>query len=352
MKGDISGKSSLSFYGGGNVMTGISRSNAQFEMDVKEQTFSVSESLGAVYGSQVFAALQYPINPGQAITFPVLSADALHWEKYRFRKLEFEFRTTINEFATNAYGRVVLSVDYDATDPPPVNLTQAENSRPVSAQVPYTNFVVGLKPSDMHDVMRWKYVRSGSVPGNADIRLYDIGNLNLCAVGNINSNQVGELWVHADGEFKNQVIESTSVPPTNYTVTSFYDNTNIVVTSGVPVTFQLAAMRANGIGVNITAGTMTLPVGNYVATYWANISTTGTITTSELQLVVGGSPVGVGVLGANGAEFFQATGLSYVSPSASAFFEITNPSTPVLLQGDVTFTGTCVGSASIIFALV
>jgi len=144
-----------------------------------KQPFNGSESLGRFNGSLNFTETQFAINPGQAVTFPWLSQEAKLWEKYEFDKLEFEFRTTINEFSANAFGRVILGVDYDASDPPPSSRSQAEISRPVTAQAPYFNQRLVLRKEDMHDTVRKHYVRPGNLPGSADIKMYDVGVLNL-----------------------------------------------------------------------------------------------------------------------------------------------------------------------------
>lgn len=230
-------------------------------------TFSGSESLGSVNGSSAFTETQFPINPGQAVTFPRLSQEAKLWDLFEFEELAFEFRTSINQFATNAFGRVTVGVDYDAGDPAPSTLSQAEISRPVAAGLPYDSIVLRLRKSDMNGWMKRHFVRPGNLPGSADIKMFDIGVLNFGTSGNVNSNVIGELWVHFRGRFYNQVLESTATAPKNYSMSMFSSVGNEASTSTVPHTMLFATAAANGLGAVNTTGSILLPAGNYLVGY-------------------------------------------------------------------------------------
>lgn len=311
-------------------MSGISNVLGQNSSIPMEQPFHGSESLGRFNGSVNFTETQFPINPGQAGTFPWLSKEALLWEKYEFDKLEFEFRTTINEFAANAYGRVILGVDYDAADPPPSSRSQAEISRPVTAQAPYFNQILRLRKSDMIEPLRRHYVRPGNVPGGADIKMYDIGNLNFGTDGNINASEVGELWVHYSGKFYTQILESTTTAPNNNQVASFVSSGNEAMTTAVPYTFLMPTVIANGINAVNTAGVITLPAGNYLVDGLVRV----TDSSNELLTVSASVPGGVSPLssvtkvGPTGTTqeitvtvapgFFISTGTNSISMVATA----------------------------------
>jgi hypothetical protein len=248
-----------------------------------EQSFAGSESLGRFNGSATFTETQFPINPGQAGTFPWLSQEAKLWEKYEFDSLRFEFRTTINEFSANALGRVILGVDFDAADPPPSSRSQAEISRPVTAQAPYFNQVLTLRKQDMCDTNRRHYVRPGILPGGSDIKTYDVGNLNFGTDGNVNANEVGEIWVHYTGRFYVQVLESVLTAPNNNQVAEFSNGSQVGV-SGAPQTLQLATQLANGIGAVNTAGSILLPAGNYLVDFISVATAATNMTIDEIQL--------------------------------------------------------------------
>jgi hypothetical protein len=227
-------------------------------------TFAGSESLGSVNGSSAFTETQFPVNPGQAVTFPRLSQEAKLWEMYEFDELAFEYRTAINQFATNAFGRVTVGLDFDSSDPPPASLSQAEISRPVAAGLPYDSIWLKLRKSDLNGWMKRHFVRPGNLPGTADIKMYDVGVLNFGTSGNVNSNAIGELWVHFRGRFYNQILESVTTPPANFSSSWFQTGTVQTLINGTPATILLAgANPPNGLNIVNTNGSMVPPAGNY-----------------------------------------------------------------------------------------
>jgi len=320
---------------------GISNVSGQNTQIPLEQSFAGSESLGRFNGSASFTETQFPINPGQAGTFPWLSQEAKLWEKYEFDSLAFEFRTTINEFSANALGRVILGVDFDAADPPPSTRSQAEISRPVTAQAPYFNQKLTLRKVDMCDTVKRHYVRPGNLPGGADIKMYDVGNLNFGTDGNVNANEVGELWVHYTGKFFVQVLESAITAPNNNQVALFSSTGNEAVTTTVPKTLALATPVANGIAAVNTAGSILLPEGNYLLDYAAQVNSTAAITSFTASLNVSGASVTVAdqILGA-------AAVASVLSSAGSWYFQSTG-SNPVSLVVTVTSAGTITSVGSL-----
>jgi hypothetical protein len=313
---------------------GISNILGQNTQVPLEQTFAGSESLGRFNGSAAFTETQFPINPGQAGTFPWLSQEAKLWEKYEFDSLKFEFRTTINEFAANALGRVILGVDFDPADPPPSSRSQAEISRPVTAQAPYFNQMLTLRKQDMCDTLKKHYVRPGNLPGGADIKMYDIGNLNFGTDGNVVANEVGELWVHYTGRFFVQVLESVSTAPNNNQVAIFQSSGSEVLTSNVAKTLALATNITNGIGAVNTAGSIVLPEGNYlVDAFSTQVSTVG-ITSDLTSLEVSAVPVVQ-----TPQSFAVAAGALDLASSMSWWFQSTGAN-PLSLVVAVTSTGT------------
>jgi hypothetical protein len=307
------------------------------------QTFAGSESLGRFNGSAAFTATQFAINPGQAVSFPWLSKEAILWEKYEFDKLEFEFRTTINEFSANALGRVILGFDFDASDPPPANRSQAEISRPVTAQAPYFNQRLAIRKSDMNDVCKKHYVRPGNLPGAADIKMYDVGVLNFSTDGNVNGNEVGELWVHYSGTFHVQVLESLTTPPANFSVSQFASTAAEALATTVQLTCLLATTVSNGLNAVNTAGSVVLPLGNYLVSATAVGSFNTDVQTATLVIQKNGAAI-------VGGSFIQTYGgaadlaITQVIPPS---FVTSNGTDAFTLKEQATFaagTGTISGS--------
>jgi hypothetical protein len=302
-----------------------------------EGSFSGSESLGSINGSVAFTETQYPINPGQAVMFPRESQEAKLWEMYEFDELAFEFRTAINQFATNAYGRVTVGVDFDASDPAPSTLSQAEISRPVAAGLPYESIFLRLRKKDMNGWMKRHFVRPGNLPGAADIKMYDVGVLNVGTQGNVNANAIGELWVHFRGRYFNQVLESTSAAPTNLSTSYFLDAAPQTLASNTAKTHLLATASVNGLNAVNTAGSIVFPPGNYgySASSFDTFGTSGT--TYGLVVEQNGVALPSGTTaGSNGA----AAVTTAITQSVSGFFSSTGLATSgITLVTTDTFTG-------------
>jgi hypothetical protein len=305
-------------------------------------SFSGSESLGSINGSVGFVETQYPINPGQAVMFPRESQEAKLWEMYEFDELAFEFRTTINQFASNAYGRVTVGVDYDGSDPPPATLSQAEISRPVAAGLPYDSIFLKLRKSDMNGWMKRHFVRPGNLPGAADIKMYDIGVLNVGTSGNANVNAIGELWVHFKGKYFNQILESVTTPPTNYSASQFQSNGVEALVSGTPKNLALATPASNGLSLVNTAGSIALPAGNYLVDFDTDTSAATSLTSSTASLQVNGTGV-VSAVTNIGAVALMTT----CSGAGSWFVSATGASTVLTLAVTVVGTGACTATGAL-----
>jgi hypothetical protein len=305
-----------------------------------EGRFSGSESLGSINGSVAFTETQFPINPGQAVMFPRESQEAKLWEMYEFDELAFEFRTAINQFATNAYGRVTVGVDFDASDPPPSTLSQAEISRPVAAGLPYESIFLRLRKKDMNGWMKRHFVRPGNLPGAADIKMYDIGVLNVGTQGNVNANAIGELWVHFRGRYFNQVLESTTAAPANNSVSVFNDAAPQAITSTVAFIHPLATSTQNGLNAVNTAGAIVFPPGNYAFAVSAADIVTTSATVVELQVLQNSGGLANGT-GQSILKLGAAAVLTEATPVATGYFVSTGlAASAIELVTTDTFTGT------------
>jgi len=78
------------------------------------------EFIADVNGSTQFTTTAYPYNPGQVLTFPRFSKEAVLYEKYMTESIVFYYKRTVSEFSADGQtGKVILSFDYDAADAPP-----------------------------------------------------------------------------------------------------------------------------------------------------------------------------------------------------------------------------------------
>jgi len=237
---------------------------------------------GNVSGAAGGPAFQFPINPGQVVTFPWLSSIADRYEKYVLTDLEFYYEHEVSEFATaGTTGKVMLAVDYDAADPPPVSKVQMMDMDPHNDCMPCKDIVLRVDCRTAFENGP-KYVRPGNLPGGSDIKTYDLGNLNFAAAGTAdNTTKIGELHVRYRGWFEKPVLESTTSAPNNNQVAEFRSTAPESMTTGVAFFPALATSDANGLSAVNTAGSIVLPPGNYVVS--ANFTETYSV---DVQTVV------------------------------------------------------------------
>jgi hypothetical protein len=221
--------------------------------------------LGVITGSTAFATTQYSINPGQAASFPWLSLEAKQWEKYRIRKLCYEYTPQVTEFSTNGVGSLVIGFDADASDAPPNDLVHALNCDPRAFDLPCKRIVLDIPPKYMNMMTDGYFVRPGNLPGQSDIKTYDCGNINISTVGQANAGQIGILAVSYVVEFSIPILEPTVGAPANNTVSLFQsNNSEAVATSNVTQNVLFATTTLNGLNVVNTAGSFVCPAGNYL----------------------------------------------------------------------------------------
>jgi len=240
----------------------------------KSQIIEEDEYIADINGSVAFATTAYPINPGQASTFPWGNKIASLYEKYDFQQLEFYYRREVSEFATNGQaGKVMLSCDYDASDGPPASKQQVLDTEPHIDAMPCAEQIVlridctQMRKQDSH------YVRPGALPVNTDIKTYDAGNLYVSTYGCTNTTVIGELRVRYRVSLSVPVLEPPSVasgaPGSYFQIVSNPSTGDLTgVTTVARNLFSSAGLPlviANGINASIAStGLITLPAGVYL----------------------------------------------------------------------------------------
>lgn len=150
------------------------------------------ELVADVSGSTGFAVTGYPVNPGQGQTFPWLSVLARNFEKYRFRRLKFEFESSQ---PTTAQGMTMLAFDLDASDPAPTSKVQLMSYQGASRANVWEPQATSL-PEQQPPL----YVRVGTQPTSTDIKTYDAANLWFGTAGEASVTVIGELYVEYEVE--------------------------------------------------------------------------------------------------------------------------------------------------------
>jgi len=162
----------------------------------RQMVVTEDEYIADVAPSVNFANTQYSINPGNSTTFPWLSSLAQNFNKYKFLLLEFYYKRTVSEFATDGQtGKIILSINPDASDPAPSSKQQAEDYQMKMDGMPCENFGVKGLLGEFNKQDSY-YIRVGAQPANTDIKTYDVGNLNVSSQGTVSASGVcGELRV-------------------------------------------------------------------------------------------------------------------------------------------------------------
>jgi len=286
----------------------------------------IAEVIGGATGAN-FNNTAYPINPGQAGTFPWLAKIAAQWEKYHINSLEFYYKPEVTGFATAGQsGKVIMSIDFDASDSPPATKQQMEDTIPHVDGMPATTVRLPLRGSQLHSLYPTLYVRPGGLPGAADIKTYDAGTLNIATQGlNSNAATLGELRVRYNITLLVPVLESATIAPANNSVTVFSTATASSTEAGpftnnVSYTMLLATQQGSLGAVN-TAGSIVLPAGNYKYDWFVEFNDSANdITQLQAQMYYGGvaqyfvqsegNNLAVANLGISGTGFVQANGTS------------------------------------------
>ncbi len=157
------------------------------------------ELVQQVVGTAAFSAVNYPINAGLGQMFAWLSSEARRFEKYRFRKLMFEYVNSVGPAdATNAGGNVAFAVDLDVLDAVPASLQGMMQNENAMVFSPYDKIRLVVDPADLAR-RGWLYTRVGGVPSGADAKTYDLGSFILAQTGT-STNGLGNLFVEYEVE--------------------------------------------------------------------------------------------------------------------------------------------------------
>jgi len=327
-------KGALTAYGG-TSFNGQGRSKTCV---IQEDEFIGAITSGAGGPPTPFNVVGFPLNPGQAATFPWLSKQALQWEHYTFEYLEFYFKREVSEFATaGTAGKVIMSCDYDASDGPPGAKQNMEDTIPHQDCMPSENMKLVLQQRGLHPGGIKKYVRPAGLPGGSDIKTFDAGNLFVATQAiAAATTELGELRVRYKVRFETPILTTNDTAPANNQVSQFVGVAGTPVNTATPtaVAFEQAA-GANGatnpLAITVTTAiTFTPPVGNYLVSWSVHSVNTGngTIFQAELQKN-GGFSIGTGTNSSpkatlpSGAYADFTVGQSqYVSASGTDTFQV------------------------------
>ncbi len=181
--------------------------NGRRGVDVVEREF-----LGLVRSTAAFTNSSYPINPG--VSFPWLHTLALNFEEYRLNGCLFEFVSMSADWngSSQAIGTVVMATDYDSSDSNYTSRVQMENSDYACSTRANESLIHPIECAPLERPTNVLFTRSGTIPLNADIKMYDVGNFQIATDGfQTDGVVIGELWVSYDVTFfKKQIAASAN----------------------------------------------------------------------------------------------------------------------------------------------
>jgi len=193
--------------------------------------------------------------------------------------------------ATNsALGTVIMATEYDSLNPGFLNKQIMENHDMANSSKPSVSFLHPVECKRSVTSVNVQYVRTGPVPANGDIRLYDLGVFQLATQGQqANGGVIGELWVSYEVELFKPQIDNIG----NYLSDHYVCNS---VTSLLPIGSVKVKQAGSSINTVITnhisdgqiiTFPATLDEGNYLVTYSATVmaacGTMGTITVDNIS---------------------------------------------------------------------
>jgi len=275
-----------------------------------------------------FETTAYALNPGNTTLFPRMAQLAKLYEKYAFDYVRIKFQPAVSEFnAIGTAGTVMLHFDNDAADGPPTSTQQILSTEPHMSNLPCRSMIMEIPKPMLNSRVDGFFIRPGGLPGQGDIKTYDVGNINVATESVTTNGVAGKLFIQYKVRMFNKVLDSTTSAPKNNSVSQFYGvgqglATNVSETltfSGVTV----ASGYSNGLQIVNTAGSFVPPSGNYLVSCDVQSETTGNSTEHQVEFKK------------NGSDVFASNVICFRSFPSGA-----NPEVPLSFAAYITANGT------------
>jgi len=268
-KGKSNGGKAMAGFGGSKPSTAVAAAYARGQTTrqprvsrsgVDRTRIIHRELIGSVVGTTLYSVVAgntFSINPGLPGSFPWLSTQALGWEKYKFNYLRLCYYTRTG---SNTPGSVILTPDYDAADAAPVNEQIASAYHGTQEDVAWKDNCMIF---DQKILNQDRFIRTGGLSANLDIKTYDIANL---FVGTLDGTAVnwGKLWIEYDVTLINQQLNSSGPNGTGVIVGGGGGLTATVPFGTTPVTTGSYNISVVGLVFTFTGLNIN---GEYLITY-------------------------------------------------------------------------------------
>jgi len=260
------------------------------------------EYITEIVGGVNFTPASFNINPGLSSTFPWLSSVARNFEKYKFRHCNFRYEP---EAATTAPGSVMMSVDIDAADAPPVTKAMIMTVKDAQRAPTWSNCETTI-PERVAEL----FVRTTGNPAGTDIKTYDAGKLTVATQGQSASGAVGELYVDYCVELHVPQFPPSDIATTTMISNVTTSNTNIfginLVNMTVTGDLDIVGNTSNSLAFDVPA-----EIGNcYLFTFDVSSYTSGSISALALN---------TGLLGGSQIQLLGTASATYSTLDASYF---------------------------------
>jgi len=249
-----------------NLMPRGVRNNGRESFLGENVTFD--ELVADINGSIAFTANKYAVQPGLASTFPKGAIKAALYSEWKMVDCEFYFKPEVSQYAAQGQtGKVIVAMDYNAGNPAPTTKQQVEIMH-VKDAMPYEIIRLRLDASCVNKADS-KYIRTGPIPVDEDIKTFDGGNLWVCTIGQVGAGLVGEL--HARYNFR--CTKPTLLNPPQggllplATASEFLLAAPQSFVNGTPSNLGFDTVVVDGIKIGLPAtGVFTPPAGYYKVT--------------------------------------------------------------------------------------
>jgi len=257
------------------------------------------------------------LNPGDSGSFPWLSQECAGFDEYRFTKLRIEY---VTRCATTQLGRVVIGIDYNAADPPPLTIQQAETFVDSVDTATWQNAFTDFNVDRMHPNGRKKYIRHMSFEPNSNLQNTDVGFM-FVLTDAVSSPQIncGEVYANYEVELSaensqtiiSQAQGSLVYNRLNNSYVSSYNAGSVNVPGGTTafVNLPLGVAYGQPQSLNFVSGTPAvisgLPPGPALVSFRATCAATNNLNARGAFQIT--DAVGGVVLN----EYFTITGSNY-----------------------------------------
>jgi len=159
------------------------------------------------------------------------------------------------EKGSSTNGKVMFALQEDATDPSPLSKQEMLENEWKASAAPWEPFQLSIPPNILKGLGPRKFVRSGTLAANLDLKTYDVGQLVVATLGMADTTNVGELFVEYEVDLYTPILSTkqlasisskvlTGVAPSNVS----FLGTTPTVTSGLDVTGTVNTLTFNRVG--------------------------------------------------------------------------------------------------------